>query len=79
MINFILLTELVQLYHEVESIMLIDIVKIFCEVDDFYRVFEKTAQQELLQSPQGHQVESCTFSLSPSESMTIVIAFHLSH
>lgn len=59
--------------------MLIDIVKIFCEVDDFYRVFEKTAQQELLQSPQVHQVESCTFSLSPSEIMTMVIAFHLSH
>lgn len=74
-----LLTELVPLYYEVKSMMLIDIVKIFCEVDDFYRVFEKTAQQELLQSPQVHQVESCTFSLSPSEIMTMVIAFHLSN
>ena len=78
MINYTFLTELVQLYQEVENIMLIDLVKIFCEVDDFYQEFEKTAKQELLQTPQVHQVESCTFSLSPSEIMTIVIAFHLS-
>src|SRR5512135_2634192 len=45
---------------------------------DFYKVFERAAQHELLQLPEVQQVDLRSFTLSPSEIMTILIAFHLS-
>ena len=58
--------------------MPIDITRIFCDVDDFYNEFEKEWIQEFYQLVEVHQVDIRTFSLSPSEMMTIIIAFHLS-
>lgn len=58
--------------------MLIDITNLYCEVDDFYNEFEATWKQALLDSPGVHQVAMNEFALSPSEVMTITIAFHLS-
>lgn len=61
--------------------MIIPLTEIFCEVDDFYRTLESTPPPALL--PSGDTVNPpmimppCT--LSPSEMMTLVIAFHLSH
>lgn len=59
--------------------MLIDLDQLFCDTDDFYKVFERAAQHELLQLPEVQQVDLRSFTLSPSEIMTILIAFHLSH
>lgn len=59
--------------------MLIDLDQLFCDTDDFYKVFEQAAQHELLQLPEVQQVDLRSFSLSPSEIMTILIAFHLSN
>ena len=61
--------------------MIIPLTEIFCEVDDFYRTLECTPPPALL--PSGDTVNPpmimppCT--LSPSEKMTLVIAFHLPH
>lgn len=59
--------------------MPIDLDQIFCEVDDFYQVFEQIAQPELLPLLEVQQVDMRGFSLSPSEIMTLMIAFHLSN
>lgn len=61
--------------------MIIPLTEIFCEVDDFYRTLESTPPPALL--PSGDTVNPpmimppCT--LSASEMMTLVMAFHLSH
>lgn len=53
----------------------LDITQIFCEVDDFYQLFEKHWQQQpMLTAICGERL--CRSRLSLSEVMTIVIAFH---
>ncbi|MDJ0719000.1 MAG: IS982 family transposase, partial [Prochloraceae cyanobacterium] len=55
----------------------IDIVKVFCDVDDFYLAFQKYSEsQPKLTSFLGEKL--CRSRLSLSEVMTIVIAFHAS-
>jgi len=51
-----------------------DIVALFCDLDDFYQAFAPTWQQHLLPSPGQHRRRPSR--LSPSEIMTLVIAFH---
>jgi hypothetical protein len=58
--------------------MLIDITNLYCEVDDFYHEVEATWKPAWLDSPGVHQVAMNEFALSPSEVMTITVAFHLS-
>lgn len=53
-----------------------DIVALFCDLDDFYQAFAPTWQQHLLPAPGRHrQRTSC---LSVSEIMTLVVAFQAS-
>ena len=59
--------------------MLIDITRIYCDLDDFYNEFEKEWEKTFLDSKDVHQVAMNEFALSPSEVMTIIIAFHLSN
>lgn len=59
--------------------MLIDLTPIFCDVDDFYKALEQGGQSNLLPAPEGQAVAGWNSSLSPSEVMTIIIAFHLSN
>ena len=55
----------------------IDITKVFCDVDDFYRAFQNYSEsQPKLTSFIGEEL--CRSRLSLSEVMTIVIAFHAS-
>jgi hypothetical protein len=52
----------------------VDIVALFCDLDDFYQSFVPVWQQPLLPAPGRH---GCRASrLSSSEIMTLVIAFH---
>ena len=53
-----------------------DIVALFCDLDDFYRAFAPTWQQHLLPAPGHHRHRSSRLSIS--ELMTLVIAFHQS-
>jgi hypothetical protein len=54
----------------------VDIVALFCDLDDFYQAFAPTWQQHLLPAPGRHrQRTSC---LSVSEIMTLVVAFQAS-
>ena len=61
--------------------MNIQLTKLFCEIDDFYRTFKQSIPNHLLTaSPRINfpwTVPPCT--LSPSEMMTLVVAFHLSN
>ena len=50
---------------------------LFCDVDDFCQIFEPLWQQELLKS--GKKYRRRSRSLSLSEILTILIAFHQSH
>jgi hypothetical protein len=50
-----------------------DIVALFCDLDDFYQAFAPTWQQHLLPAPGRHRRRASR--LSPSEVMTLVIAF----
>ncbi len=60
--------------------MLIDLTRIYCDLDDFYNEFEEEWEKTLLlDSKDVHQAAANEFALSPSEVMTIVIAFHLSN
>jgi hypothetical protein len=52
----------------------VDIVALFCDLDDFYRAFAPTWQQHLLPAPGHHRHRSSRLSMS--ELMTLVIAFH---
>ena len=53
----------------------LDITQIFCEVDDFYQLFERYWQEQpMLTATCGERL--CRSRLSLSEVMTIVIAFH---
>src|SRR5438270_752534 len=51
-----------------------DIVAVYCDLDDFYQAFAPTWQQHLLPAPGRHRRRASR--LSPSEIMTLVIAFH---
>ena len=51
-----------------------DIVALFCDLDDFYQSFVTTWQQHLLPAPGRHRYRASR--LSSSEIMTLVIAFH---
>ena len=61
--------------------MKIQLTRIFCELDDFYRTFERSLPKNLLATSNSvhfpWKVPPCT--LSPSEMMTLVVAFHLSN
>lgn len=59
--------------------MLIDLTPIFCDIDDFYKALEQREQSNLLPAPEGPAVEGWNCCLSPSEMMTIIVAFHLSN
>jgi hypothetical protein len=52
----------------------VDIVALFCDLDDFYQAFAPAWQQHLLPAPGRHRRRACR--LSTSEMMTLVIAFH---
>jgi Transposase DDE domain len=52
----------------------VDIVALFCDLDDFYRAFAPIWQRHLLAAPGRHRRRACR--LSASEIMTILIAFH---
>ena len=58
--------------------MLIDITRIYCDLDDFYNEFEEELKKTMLDSEEVHQIAVNEFALSPSEVKTIIIAFHLS-
>jgi Transposase DDE domain len=51
-----------------------DIVALFCDLDDFYQAFTPAWQQRLLPAPGRHRRR--TSRLSTSEIMTLLIAFH---
>ena len=53
-----------------------EIEKLFCEVDDFCKIFEKRWKQELLSSSKRKRNKK--FNLCLSEVMTIIIYFHQS-
>ena len=61
--------------------MKIQLTRIFCEIDAFYRTFERSLPKNWLATSKTitfpWKVPPCT--LSPSEMMTLVVAFHLSH
>ena len=61
--------------------MLINLTQIFTEVDDFFKTFEQESewQEALLTLEDTHYTKLNDFALSPSEIMTILIAFHLSN
>src|SRR4051794_41481511 len=50
----------------------IDIVALFCDLDDFYQAFAPTWQQHLLPAPGRHRRRPSRLSMS--EIMTLVIA-----
>jgi Transposase DDE domain len=51
----------------------VDIVALFCDLDDFYQAFVPTWQQHLLPAPGRHRQRTCR--LSASEVMTLLISF----
>lgn len=57
--------------------MLAPIVEIFCDIDDFCKLWFKESSLYLLPSENRKRQRSCR--MSASEIMTIVILFHLSH
>ena len=57
--------------------MLVPIVEIFCDIDDFCKEWFQESSIYLLPSPNRRRRRSCR--MSASEIMTIVILFHLSH
>ena len=53
------------------------LLKLFCDVDDFWQAFQPRWSRDMLASRTGRRVRSPR--LSPSEIMTILIHFHQSH
>ena len=53
------------------------LLKLFCNVDDFWQVFQTRWSGTMLTPDAGQRVR--TPRLSPSEIMTILIHFHQSH
>lgn len=58
------------------SLARLDLTQIFCDVDDFYRDFERNCDRDIARLPCDGQPKSYQSRLSVSEVMTIVIAFH---
>jgi len=58
------------------SLARLDLTQIFCDVDDFYREFERRCEREIPRLPCNGKPKSYQSRLSVSEVMTIVIAFH---
>jgi hypothetical protein len=56
--------------------MLVDIVDIFCEIDDFCKSFEKKWMEQLISDGKIKRLSKSTLSMS--EVMTIVVWFHIS-
>jgi hypothetical protein len=54
----------------------VDMVALFCDLDDFYQAFAPAGQQHLLPAPGRHRRRPCR--LSTSEIMTLVVAFQTS-
>lgn len=57
------------------SLPRLDVTEIFCDIDDFYRLFEQVASQSP-QLPYDGKAKPYHSRLSVSEVVTIVIAFH---
>jgi transposase len=55
----------------------VDIVALFCDLDDFYQAFAPAWQKHLLPAPGRHRRRACRFSAS--EIMTLLVAFQTSH
>ena len=58
------------------SLARLDLTQIFCDVDDFYRDFERHCERDIHRLPWDGHSKSYQSRLSISEVMTIVIAFH---
>lgn len=58
------------------SLARLDLTQIFCDVDDFYREFERLCERAIPRLPCDGQPKGYQSRLSISEVMTIVIAFH---
>jgi hypothetical protein len=58
------------------SLARLDLPPLFCDVDDFYREFERFGEGDLPGLPDDKPVKGDQSKLSISEVMTIVIAFH---
>lgn len=58
------------------SLARLDLTQIFCDVDDFYREFERLCERDIPRLPGDGQPKGDQSRLSISEVMTIVIAFH---
>ncbi len=56
---------------------MIDLDQIFCDIDDFNAVFEPQWKEQLLQAGEAKRCKGSSLSLS--EVMTIIIAFHSSN
>jgi Transposase DDE domain len=54
----------------------VDIVTLFCDLDDFYKVFAPVWQKHLLPAPGRHRRRACRFSAR--EIMTLLVAFQTS-
>lgn len=57
--------------------MLAPIEDIFCEIDDFCKEFYQNQSSRLLPNPNRKRMRYC--KMAPSEIMTIIVLFHLSH
>ena len=57
--------------------MLAPITEMFCEIDDFCKLFFKEQQTKILPNPSRKRRRECQMSIS--EIITITILFHLSH
>jgi hypothetical protein len=60
-----------------EEAVMIDLDRVYCEVDDFNKVFEPDWKEQLLQAGETKRCKDST--LSQSEVMTIIIGFHSSN
>ena len=58
------------------SLPRLDVTQLFCDVDDFYRDFERLCERNIARLPWDGQPKRYRSKLSISEVMTIVIAFH---
>ena len=58
------------------SVARLDLTRIFCDVDDFYRDFERNCERDIDRLPWDGDSKGYQSRLSISEVMTIVIAFH---
>jgi hypothetical protein len=53
------------------------LVELFCDVDDFYKVFIPQWQKQLLED--GSRQRRRESRMTVSEVMTVIIVFHMSH